>query len=137
MFICNLKKGDTITNNDLMDIFKCANVGGMRYSTKTQTLVLVTDHTKGFYHDIWVSPDRIDYTGMGKTGDMDIDYAQNKKLHNYSGEILVYLFEVFKPNEYTFRGEVVPANNKLPYQIVQKDFKGVDRLVWMFPLKIK
>ena len=41
-----LKIDTVLTNQELMDVFKCANTGGMRRSKKTNSLVLIFDHTK-------------------------------------------------------------------------------------------
>lgn len=43
----NLAIGQEISNSDLVSIFKCGNMGGMRRSHTTNTLVLVSDYTKG------------------------------------------------------------------------------------------
>ncbi|WP_244158174.1 hypothetical protein [Bacillus paramycoides] len=40
-------------NKEISRIFKCGNMGGMRQSKKTNTLVLFSDHTKGIYDDRW------------------------------------------------------------------------------------
>lgn len=95
-----LKIGDIITNERLIEIFKCGNMGGMRRSKKTNTLVIISDHTKGLYEDKWVG-DVLHYTGMGKNGDQSLTFAQNRTLaeSNENG-VDVHLFEVFKEKEY-------------------------------------
>ena len=72
MFNPNLQIGQDISNSDLVSIFKCGNMGGMRRSHTTNTLVIVSDYTKGLYHDKWIGG-VLHYTGMGKNGDQDID----------------------------------------------------------------
>lgn len=62
-----LKPGKTLKNNGITDIFKCAPQGGMRRSHKTNTLVLVSDHTKALYEDRW-EENVFHYTGMGRLG---------------------------------------------------------------------
>lgn len=47
MFNPGLRIGQTIKNDDLVNIFKCGNMGGMRRSKTTNSLVLVSDYTKG------------------------------------------------------------------------------------------
>ena len=42
----NLKIGKQYSNQELMNIFKCGNSGGMRRSHRTNTLVLIFDHNK-------------------------------------------------------------------------------------------
>ncbi len=68
VFKHGLKKGDILNNKDIIDIFKCGNMGGMRYSKTTNTLTLIADYTKKFYHDKWIG-DELHYTRIGKTGD--------------------------------------------------------------------
>lgn len=49
----------------------------MRRSISTNTLVIVSDHTKSIYEDRWIG-NVFHYTGMGLTGDQRIDATQNK-----------------------------------------------------------
>jgi 5-methylcytosine-specific restriction protein A len=46
----------------------------------------------------------------------------------------VFLFEVFSPKIYTYRGQVVLAGE--PYQKTQEDIDKLQRKVWIFPLKL-
>ncbi|EAX47151.1 HNH endonuclease [Thermosinus carboxydivorans Nor1] len=129
-----LKIGEVITHDRLLDIFKCGNMGGMRRSQKTNTLVIISDHTKGLYEDKWVG-DVLHYTGMGKNGDQSLNFAQNRTLaeSNENG-VDVHLFEVFKEKEYVYMGQVKLVEK--PYQEVQKGEDGVPRKVWIFPVKV-
>jgi 5-methylcytosine-specific restriction protein A len=44
------------------------------------------------------------YVGMGLTGDQELGYKQNKTLNeSNSNGVQVYLFEVFKKGEYTYK----------------------------------
>lgn len=81
MFDPNIKSGDTISNEELVNIFKVGNMGGMRRSTKNGTLVIISDHTKGMYDDKWYG-NELHYTEMGKTGDQDIKKIRTKPLLN-------------------------------------------------------
>ncbi|MBO8136759.1 MAG: HNH endonuclease [Desulfotomaculum sp.] len=117
-----------------MDIFKCSNSGGMRRSHRTNSLVIVSDHTKSIYEDRWVDG-IFHYTGMGLEGDQSLDYAQNKTLaQSHTNGVNVYLFEVFEPQKYVFIGQVELAGE--PYQEQQPDANGNLRTVWVFPLKL-
>ena len=86
--------GQILKNADIVEKFKCGNMGGMHRSKTTDTLVIVSDYTKGIYHDKWIGG-VLHYTGMGKNGDQDINWAQNATLagcgHN---GVDVHLFEV-------------------------------------------
>lgn len=79
LFDPGLKIGETLKNSDIVEKFKCGNMGGMRRSKTTNTLVIVSDYTKGIYHDKWIGG-VLHYTGMGKSGDQDINWAQNATL---------------------------------------------------------
>lgn len=54
MFNPELSIGQELKNSDIVEIFKCGNMGDMRRSKKTNTLVLISDYTKGIYHDKWI-----------------------------------------------------------------------------------
>lgn len=96
MVISDLRKGMILDNDDLMNVFKCSGQGGMRRSYRTNSLVLVSNHTKSIYSDRWVG-DVFHYTGMGQNGDQSLQFAQNRTLNEsrYNG-VSVYLFEVFQ-----------------------------------------
>lgn len=129
--IDNLKIGKAYSNQEISTVFGCSAQGGMRRSHLTNTLVLFSDHTKGIYEDRTITDqdgnERLLYTGMGQTGDQDINFGQNKTL-NKSNElsIKVYMFEAFKPGEHIFRGEVKLIDK--PYITDQ-----FNRKVWIFP----
>lgn len=133
MFNPNLEIGQVINNNTLMLIFKCSQQGGMRKSNTTNTLVIVSDYTRGIYHDKWIGG-VLHYTGMGLSGDQDINYMQNRTLKEcgYNG-VDVHLFEVMEPGEYTYCGRIEMVSE--PYTEFQPDQDGRNRLVWMFPVR--
>jgi len=106
----------------------------MRRSLKTNTLVIISNHVESVYDDRWLG-DVFHYTGMGLTGEQSLEYAQNKTLaqSNING-VLVYLLEVFAPQQYTFIGQVKLA--AAPYHEKQPDSEGTVRKVWIFPLEL-
>ena len=128
-----LEIGQVLGNKDIVEVFQCGNMGGMRRSHSTNTLVIVSDYTKGLYQDKWIGG-TLHYTGMGKNGDQDINWAQNATLAEcgFNG-VDVHLFEVIDPGEYIYCGriELVGA----PYTEIQPDDDGKDRRVWMFPIR--
>lgn len=126
--------GQTVTHADIIAKFQCGNMGGMRRSKATNSLIIISDHTKGLYEDKWFG-DILHYTGMGKSGDQDLFFMQNKTLaQSDRNGVEVHLFEVLLPTEYIYRGVVSLASK--PYQEIQKGEDGVPRKVWMFPLKL-
>lgn len=128
-----LKIGQILKNSDIVDTFKCGNMGGMRRSKTTNTLVIVSDYTKGIYHDKWISS-VLHYTGMGKSGDQDINWAQNRTLAecSYNG-VDVHLFEVIDAGEYIYCGRIELVSK--PYTEIQPGEDGGNRKVWMFPIR--
>lgn len=133
MFDPGLQIGQVLKNSQIVDIFKCGNMGGMRRSKATNTLVIVTDYTKGLYHDKWIGG-VLHYTGMGKSGDQDINWAQNATLSacSYNG-VDVHLFEVIDAGEYIYCGKIELVSK--PYIDIQPGADGFDRKVWMFPIR--
>lgn len=131
--------GEVYSNDEIATIFKAGNMGGMRRSHTTNSLVIISDHTKMYDDRIEVTSEGIEvlhYTGMGKNGDQSLEFAQNKTLRdsNVNG-IKVYLFEKFRDEiGYTFRGRVKLIDE--PYQERQLGEDKIDRNVWMFPLQI-
>jgi len=133
VFNPNIKNGDVLTNDDICRIFKCSSQGGMRRSLKTNSLVIVSDHTKSIYEDRW-EDDIFHYTGMGLHGNQSLSFAQNKTLNesHYNG-VDLFLFEVFSQGQYIFQGRIMLAGK--PYIEKQPDENQQIRDVWIFPLK--
>ncbi|WBW98847.1 HNH endonuclease [Oceanirhabdus sp. W0125-5] len=131
--IDNLNNGQIFSNEELMSVFKCANASGMRRAHKTNTLCIISDHTKSLYEDRWIE-DVFHYTGMGQVGNQDLNYGQNITLsESNTNGVEVHLFEVFKKNEYIYEGKVELVDT--PYQEEQLDAENNLRTVWVFPLK--
>lgn len=134
-FFCKFKIGQVVTHGDIIDEFKCGNMGGMRRSKATNSLIIISDHTKDLYEDKWFG-DVLHYTGMGKKGDQDLNFMQNKTLaESDKNGVGVHLFEVLVSTEYIYRGLVSLVGE--PYQEMQKGEDGVLRKVWVFPLKLQ
>ena len=130
-----LSQGEELTNQEVRDLFKCSLMGGMNRSIETNTLVLINNKLKSIYQDRTMG-EIIYYTGMGQEGDQNINSAQNKTLNeSQSNGVEVHLFEVLEESIYTYVGEVELA--AAPFQETQPDRNGLDRKVWMFPLKLK
>ncbi|MCD7916903.1 MAG: HNH endonuclease [Clostridiales bacterium] len=133
MFEPGLEIGQILKNSDLVEVFKCGNMGGMRRSKTTNTLVIISDYTKGLYHDKWIGG-VLHYTGMGKHGDQDINWAQNATLAACGRNgVDIHLFEVMDAGEYVYCGRIELVNK--PYIDIQPGEDGTDRKVWMFPIR--
>ncbi len=134
--ISDLKLGRKYSNYDLMNYFLCSEQGGMRRSIRRNALVIVSDHTKALYDDIWVDG-VLQYTGMGKNGNQEITFAQNRTVYESdSNNVVLYLFEVYDSSilkKYEYKG-IVKLVGK-PFKKQQFDEEDHLRNVWMFPLK--
>jgi 5-methylcytosine-specific restriction protein A len=134
-FSVPIKPGDTIDNDTLRAIFKCSSQGGMRRSLRTNSLVLISDHTKSAYEDKWIGK-IFHYTGMGLIGEQSLSFHQNKTLvESKENGVNLYLFEVFEEGHYLYIGEVELVDN--PYRSRQPDSEKNIRDVYIFPLKLK
>ena len=130
-----LVQGTVLTNKQICDLFHCSSQGGMRRSKKTNTLVLISNHLKSEYNDVWQN-NILYYTGMGQTGDQSLEFAQNKTLANVEKNgVQLHFFEVLKKYEYTYIGEMLKAGE--PYSAEQLDSENKLRRVYIFPLKLK
>jgi hypothetical protein len=133
MKIQDLLPGTILDNQQLCGVFGCAPQGGMRRSHKTNTLVLISDHT-GIYEDRQEGG-IFHYTGMGQKGDQALN-AQNKTLaESRTNGVGVHFFEVMRSRQYTYRGEVELAAD--PYIDRQPDVEDQMRNVWIFPLIVR
>ena len=70
--------GNTYTNNEIASTFKCSNMGGMRRSLETNSLVLIVKHTNPLYDDHWTEEGILNYTGMGTKIDLRVCYQEEK-----------------------------------------------------------
>ena len=131
-FKSSFKIGQVVSNKDIIDEFKVGIMGGMRRSKRTNSLILIADHTKALYDDK-CHGNIFYYTGMGKEGDQTLS-SQNKTLANSNENgVTIHFFEVFETTKYTYQG-IVKLSGK-PYQEEQKDVNDTIRKVWIFPLK--
>ena len=89
-----LTVGQEYSNDEIVKIFKCGNMGGMRKSNTKNALVLISFHDKTdrLYEDYW-RDGVLYYTGTGQIGDQDLETPPNKTLaESQRNGITVYLF---------------------------------------------
>jgi 5-methylcytosine-specific restriction enzyme A len=128
-----VRPGDVIDNNTLMAIFRCSSQGAMRRSPGTNSLVLVSDHTRPACEDRWIGR-TFHFTGRELSGEPGFSFNQNKTLfESHENGTCLFLFEVFSEGAYTYAGEVELAEN--PYLSRQADSQKTLRDVTVFPLK--
>jgi len=96
----------------------------MRRSHRTNTLVIISDHTRGIYEDRWEG-NTLHYTGMGLKSDQSLSATQNKTLaDSKTNGVEVHLFEVYESGQYLYQG-IVELSDK-PYQEPQPDVDEKD-----------
>lgn len=133
-FAVPLEAGETIDNDTLHAIFRCSLLGPMRRSQKTNSLVLISDHTKPECGDQWIGK-VFHYAGMGTVGEQSPASRQNSTLSaSRENGVRLFLFEVFEEGNYVYTGEVELMDN--PYRSRQPDAENVLRDVWVFPLRL-
>lgn len=127
-----LAKGQIISSRELMERFKCACEGGIRYSSKTGTVVVVVNNSLGEWPCQW-RDDILEYIGQGRKGDQQMT-RMNKRLAEFMAEKKpIYVFEADKPGQYKFIGSA--RAHAMPWQR-EMDSEGQSRKVWIFPLEI-
>lgn len=132
-FRTGLHPGQKISNAEIMAIFRCACEGGIRPSRRTGTIVLVVNHLKP-PEEIWRAG-VLNFAGFGGKGDQTLAGGRNKTLlAAFEQGKGVYLFEVFRQGEYTYRGRVELAGP--PFERQAPDRDGQARRVWLFPLRL-
>lgn len=135
-FVVPFAIGESIPNKTLYTTFKCACEGGVRYSSAYHVLVLVSNfvdprHTGGQWNE-----NILYYTGSGKTGDQDLTKGTNKRLFaSLQTSTPIYYFEVHTQGRYTYKGRIVSAGK--PFQRREPGADGVERNVWIFPLRLE
>lgn len=131
MNIAELRIGDVIDFKTLVSRFGGQRQGGILYTKATNTLVLISDHTKALYDDRWEGP-VMHYTGQGRIGDQKFQ-RNNKTLRDspINGADL-HLFEAFEKEKYFYHGNVKLHAD--PYYERQTDEEGNDRAVIIFPV---
>lgn len=132
--LLDIKINQKFSNEDLVNTFKCANLGGMRKSKKTNSLILIINHTKNIYKDTEENG-IINFVGMGTKGNQSLEFMQNKTLNNSNiNNINLLLFEVLEKRKYIYRRKVKLIDK--PHIEKQQDCKKNMRDVYIFPLKI-
>ncbi|MBI9008984.1 MAG: HNH endonuclease [Tenericutes bacterium] len=124
--------GGTYTNAEIRFGFRCTYMGGIRPSNKTNTIVVIANHSKSLYEDKRKGNTLL-YTGQGMLGDQQMK-GKNLSLKNAKADgRSIHLFELYIDKEYIYRGEVV-VDGEIQHG-EQPDEKNVLRKVIVFPLK--
>lgn len=118
-----LKTNEVITHSQLADLFHVKTLKQSRFIKEFNTLVLVSDYTKGDRLNKWIG-DTLHLTGTHKiTGS-----TYSKLADSRTNGVTIHLFQVMNPKEYTYSGRVKLSAD--PYTEM-----GPDGLTWFFPIQ--
>lgn len=125
-----IRKYDVLTNDEIMESFHVGNMGGIRYTRKSNTLVLLSTYSDDYDDSIDSETGLVIYTGEGK-GDQELTNG-NEKILNSKNNSMVLFKEVYQEpgvrkrgaldNKYEFIGIV---NYKKHYWKSEKNRKVV------------
>ena len=119
----HLKTNEVVTPSQLADLFQVKTLKNSRFIKETNTLVLISDYTKGEHPNKWIG-DTLHLTGNQKiTGS-----TYSKLADSRTNGVTIHLFQVMNPKEYTYSGLVKLAGD--PYTEM-----GPEGLVWVFPVQ--
>ena len=104
---------------------------GMPYSVDKKILFIISKHGS-LYEDEW-QDDVLHYTGWGQEGDQTLTRGNEKLAESNTNGYEVHLFEAID-GVYKYRGPVKLVDE--PYQKNMPDRNGMDRKVWVFPVKL-
>lgn len=126
--------GNKYHRDDLISAFGGSFMRGMNICKRTNTLVLISKHTRNrIYGDqLFENNDEIIYTGEGQKGDQKMIGANKALIDADRNNVDVHLFVVFKEREYTYYGLVKVCGSS--YFENEKDVEGNIRKVIKFPL---
>ena len=134
MNISDFEIGKVYKRDDLVSAFGGSFMRGMNICKKTNTLVLISKHTKHRQYGDQLSnnSDLIMYTGEGLKGDQTMSGANKALYHARENNVPVHLFAVFKETQYTYFGLVQLTGE--PYFEIENDIEGNPRKVIRFNL---
>ena len=125
-------KGHIYNREDLRSAFGGSFYRGMNKCNRTNTLVLISKHTSNRIYGDLFQHNQLIYTGEGQRGNQTYTGANKDLLNSEENNLPVYLFVVFKNQQYTYYGRVFL--NGEPYFENELDVDGNDRKVIRFPL---
>lgn len=106
--------------------------GGMVYTVKNNTLVLISKHTPDAIYKDEPKDGKYIYTGMGQIGDQTITLGNKRLVNAKRDNTEVYLFVTYAPNKFEYYGRV-ELNDPYYYDLAE-DTKKDMRKVLKFPL---
>lgn len=124
----SLKKYDILSEEDITNIFKISNQGGIRKSNRTYSIVLISDENS-IYNDSKIENGKVIYTGHGTKTDQLMKSGNLLLANSIQNDIPLYFFKKVKKSVYCYQGKFIL--DRLPYQELEN---GI--LVYKFPLRL-
>jgi 5-methylcytosine-specific restriction protein A len=124
--------GDVRTHQELLDLFRVSNMGGIRVSKTLGAVILISSAHNALYEDRQQG-EAFHYTGEGRRGDQTLTRGNRAIDRSLDAGTPLLLFFKNATNEYEFQGEVRLLGE--PLQEQQRDEDGMMRTVWVFPLE--
>ena len=118
-----LKTNEILTPSQLADLFGVKSLKQTRFIKETNTLILISDYTKGTHPNKWIG-DTLHLTGTNKIAGATYSSLADSRTNG----VTIHLFQVMDPGEYTYGGVVKLAGD--PYTEM-----GPEGLVWIFPIQ--
>ena len=120
----HFKTNEVVTPSQLADLFQVKTLKHSRFIKETNTLILISDYTKGTHLNKWIG-DTLHFTGNHKlTGS-----TYSKLADSRTNGVTIHLFQVMNPGEYTYCGPTKLVGD--PYTEMGSD----NHLVWVFPIR--
>lgn len=91
-----------------MDIFRCACEGGVRYSSRTNTVVLVVNNTKKGLPNKFVNG-ILEFAGKPLKENGALAGSNRRLAQSLAEKGDIFLFEVNQPGKYEFKGKIMAA----------------------------
>ena len=91
-----IKKGQILSNDELMHNFGVGNMGGIRHSKKNNLLILCSTESNDYHDVIDDASGLITFTGEGREGDQEVAKG-NSKIVNSIDTLMLFFKE--KPQE--------------------------------------
>ena len=122
--MCTLKINESVSSSRLADLFQVKTLKNSRFIKESNTLVLISDYTKGDRPNKWIG-DTLHLTGNQKITGL----TYSKLADSRTNGVEIVLFQVMNPGKYTYCGSAKLAAD--PYTQLNEN----NQLVWVYPIQ--
>ena len=133
MFETSFIVGNTYSNAQIHEEFRCGNMGGIRPSNERNAIVLISNKNYGLYRNYWEN-NILYFYGGGINRDQQIT-RYNRSLYESTGKNQrLYLFEKWIPSVHHYVGEVKLISEPIIETIIGNDSR--EYTAYKFPLQL-